>query len=161
MTEVYEAEKRAMADNKPAENNLMTQLIRAGLGGGGLSGTEIYCNIFVFNLAGHNTTAHTFTFTAYLLATSPKIQEWVSEELEYVLGNGPFTDWDYTSDFPRLKRTLAILYETVRLYSPAPIAKSTGKSDQIPNVEGKTIVFSKYLAHPESRCCAYTSKVLG
>lgn len=76
MTEVYETEKKALADGKPAENNLMTQLIRASLGEDGLTETEIYGNIFVFNFAGHDTTAHTIAFTVYLLATAPHVQDW-------------------------------------------------------------------------------------
>ncbi|KAH8704634.1 cytochrome P450 [Phaeosphaeriaceae sp. PMI808] len=140
MTDVYEAEKRDMAQDKPANNNLMTQLIRASLGEDGLSESEVYGNIFVFNFAGHDTTAHTFAFTVYLLATDPKIQDWVSEELRYVLGGKPIEKWTYTDDFPKLKRTLALLYETIRLYTPVPIAKSTGKSDQTLTIEGKLLV---------------------
>ncbi|KAF1952258.1 cytochrome P450 [Byssothecium circinans] len=128
MVEVYEAEKKAFADDAPATNNLMTQLIRASLGNDGLSETEIYGNIFVFNFAGHDTTAHTLAFTIHLLATAPEIQAWVSEELEHVLGDRPTEQWSYTTDFPRLKRTLTLLYETIRLYAPVPIAKSTGKA---------------------------------
>lgn len=40
----------------------------------------------------------------------------------------------------RLKRTLALLYETLRIYSPVPIAKSTGNSEKVLTVEGKTLV---------------------
>ncbi|KAJ4286037.1 hypothetical protein N0V90_013384 [Kalmusia sp. IMI 367209] len=140
MTEVYEEEKKAFAEGKPAANNLMTQLVRASLGDDGLSETEIYGNIFVFNFAGHDTTAHTLAFTIYLLATAPEIQDWVLEELNYVLGEKPIEEWSYTNDFPKLKRTLALLYETIRLYSPVPIAKSTGTSEKALTVEGKTFV---------------------
>lgn len=140
MTEVYEAEKQAFAENKPATNNLMTQLIRASLGDDGLSETEIYGNIFVFNFAGHDTTAHTLAFTLHLLAAAPEIQEWVSEELDHVFGNAPVDAWNYLSHFPRLKRTLALLNETIRLYSPVPIAKSTGESDRALTIKGKTFV---------------------
>lgn len=140
MTEVYEAEKKAFSEDRPASNNLMTQLVRASLGEDGLSETEIYGNIFIFNFAGHDTTAHTLAFSIYLLATEPDIQEWVFSELQYVLGKKPVEEWSYTNDFPKLKRTLALLYETIRLYSPVPIAKSTGNSDKSLTVEGKTFI---------------------
>ncbi|OAL45508.1 putative cytochrome P450 [Pyrenochaeta sp. DS3sAY3a] len=140
MTDVYEAEKRDTAQSKAANNNLMTQLIRASLGEDGLSESEIYGNIFVFNFAGHDTTAHTFAFTVYLLATNPIVQEWVSEELQHVLGDRPVETWSYSHEFPRLKRCLALLYETLRLYPPVPIAKSTGKGDRTLVVEGKVLV---------------------
>jgi cytochrome P450 len=63
MTEMYEAEKQAMAAQKPAEDNLMTQLVRASMGEDGLSENEIYGNLFIFNFAGHDTTANTLAFT--------------------------------------------------------------------------------------------------
>jgi cytochrome P450 len=140
MTEVYETEKMAFSQDRPASNNLMTQLVRASLGDDGLSETEIYGNMFVFNFAGHDTTAHTLAFTIYLLATEPDVQDWVHTELQHVFGKRPVEDWSYKDDFVKLQRTLALLYETIRLYSPVPIAKSTGSSDKTLTVEGKTFV---------------------
>ena len=140
MTEVYETEKKAFSEDKPASNNLMTQLVGASLGDVGLSETEIYVNIFVFNFAGHDTTAHTLAFTIYLLAAEPDVQDWVHSELQHVLGKRQVKEWSHTNDFPKLKRTLALLYETIRLYSPVPIAKSTGNSGKALTIEGKTIL---------------------
>jgi cytochrome P450 len=138
MTEEYEAGKAGVAGGAAANTNLMTQLVRASLEQDGLSETEIYGNLFVFNFAGHDTTAHTFTFAITLLATSPETQQWLAEELDHVFGHRPMKEWDYSEDYPRLKRTLAILYETIRLYSPVPIAKSTGRTDQYLVVEGES-----------------------
>ena len=143
MTEVYEAEKQAIADGKLTQKNLMTSLVRASQesnGTGGLTESEIYGNMFVFNFAGHDTTAHTFAFAIVLLATQPSVQDWLSAELKHVLGEQPIQDWSYTSDFPRLKRCLAVLMETIRLYTPVPIAKSTGKEARPLRVGDKTIV---------------------
>jgi cytochrome P450 len=140
MTGVYEAEKKAFSEDKPAANNLMTQLVRASLGDNGLSETEIYGNIFVFNFAGHDTTPHTLAFTIYLLATDTAMQDWVFEELDHVLGERQADEWAYTTEYPKLKRTLALLYETIRLYSPVPIAKSTGNSEKPLTVDGKTYI---------------------
>ncbi|KAI0169099.1 cytochrome P450 [Hypoxylon sp. FL1284] len=52
---------------------------------GGLTESEIYGNMFAFNFACHDTTAHAFTFALYFLATHPKVQDWLSEELRAVL----------------------------------------------------------------------------
>lgn len=71
------------------------------------------------------------------------MQDWLSQELDYVFGDKPFEDWSYTKDFPRLKRPLAILYETLRLYCPVPMAKSTGNADRVLHVEDKTYVLPK------------------
>jgi len=143
MTEVYEAEKQAIANGKLTEKNLMTSLVRASQESGdtgGLTESEIYGNMFVFNFAGHDTTAHAFAFAVVLLATQPSAQDWLSTELKHVLGERPIEDWSYTSDFPRLKRCLAVLMETIRLYTPVPIAKSTGKEARTLRVGDKTIV---------------------
>ncbi|PQE28551.1 cytochrome P450 protein [Rutstroemia sp. NJR-2017a WRK4] len=137
MTQVYENEKQAMANGKSTEKNLMTSLIRASQektsvqtsqihGSGSLTESEIYGNMFIFNFAGHDTTAHTLAFTVVLLAAKPAMQDWIFEELKHVLQEKPIEDWNYTTDFPRLKRCLAVLKETLRLYTSVPIAKSTG-----------------------------------
>ena len=87
MAEVYEKEKQAIADGKSTERNLMTSLIRSSqesVSSGkdgidqvaeGLTESEIYGNMFVFNFAGHDTTAHTLAFAIFLLAARPAVQE--------------------------------------------------------------------------------------
>ncbi|KAI0146164.1 cytochrome P450 [Xylariaceae sp. FL1272] len=112
------------------DRNLMTSLVRASQGeaesgGPGLTEAEIYGNMFVFNFAGHDTTAHTFTFAIYFLAAHPKVQDWLSEEVQHVSGNRDIIELDYSVDFPQLKRCLSVMLETLRLYTPVPVAKWT------------------------------------
>ena len=76
---------------------------------GGLTENEIYGNMFVFNFAGHDTTAHTLAFAIVILSAHPSVQDWLSEELQYVLEDTRPKDWGYTQVFPRLKRCLAVL----------------------------------------------------
>jgi Cytochrome P450 len=124
MTEVYEGEKQLIANGTPGNGNLMTSLVRASTGNAsttktgkqmpnfdqdGLTESEIYGNFFVFNFEGHDTTAHTLAFAVVILAANPHVQDWVSEELYYVLGDQSPEDWDYATIFPRLKRCLTIL----------------------------------------------------
>lgn len=143
MTEVYEDEKRAFRNEKSIHRNIMTSLIRASheeaLTSGGLTEKEIYGNLFVLNFAGHDTTAHTLTFAVMFLAANPAVQDWLSEELHHVLGDRRPDDWKYGSDFPRLKRCIAVLMETVRLYTPVPVAKWTEKRAQTLKVGNNTI----------------------
>jgi cytochrome P450 len=152
MTEVYESEKQAIADGKSTERNLMTSLIRASQenisvqdsqkhASGSLTESEIYGNMFVFNFAGHDTTAHTLAFAVVLIASKPAVQDCIFEELKHVLQEKPIEDWNYMTDFSRLKRCLAVLMETLRLYTPVPIAKSTGSGPDFKTlvVEGKSI----------------------
>ena len=148
MIEVYEKEKEAISDGKSTDRNLMTSLIRASLQSNdgldpntdGLTESEIYGNIFVFNFAGHDTTAHTLAIAIVLLAAKPAVQVWIYEELQEVFGDRQPSDWNYIADFPRLKRCLAVLLETLRLYTPVPIAKSTGMEPQTLKVGDKSIV---------------------
>ncbi|KAM4064608.1 cytochrome p450 [Hirsutella rhossiliensis] len=145
MTAMYEEEKRAFAQNRRSEDrNLMTSLVRASQDEAqtaeGLTESEIYGNIFVFNFAGHDTTTHTFTFALYFLAAVPSFQDWLSDELRRVLGDRPPHEWDYSADFPRLKRCLAVMLETVRLYTPVPVAKWTGGESQSLAVGEKVLV---------------------
>jgi cytochrome P450 len=140
MTDVYESEKAAVAAGIPTENNLMTNIVRASLEGDGLTETEIYGNIFVFNFAGHDTTAHTFAFTTVLMATAPHVQDWLAEELNHIFGDRSYEEWNYATDFPKLTRTYSLLLETIRLYTPVPIAKSTGKEDRPLRVGDKTYI---------------------
>ena len=57
-----------------------------------------------------------------------------------MLGDRPQEEWSYTTDSPRLKRCLAVLLETLRLYTPVPIAKSTGREPQALKVGDKSII---------------------
>lgn len=96
----------------------------------GLSDDEIYGNLFLYNLAGHETTAGTLCYGIPLLAIHPDVQSWIREEIQHILGTntsatsgkngdiGKPTDINYEEIFPRLKRCLALMYETLRLYGP-------------------------------------------
>ncbi|KAK3986953.1 putative cytochrome P450 [Cladorrhinum sp. PSN332] len=144
MTEQYEEEKRASLTQKKtsAEKTLMSSLVSASQAearnGAGMSESEIYGNMFMLNFAGHDTTAHTFTFAMYFIAANPDVQDWLSEEIRAVLGEDP-AEWKYAS-FPRLKRCLAIMYETLRLYTVVPVSKWVGDQTVSLDLGGKTIV---------------------
>ncbi|KAI1772890.1 cytochrome P450 [Hypoxylon cercidicola] len=144
MTNLYEEEKQAFARGEVRDHNLMTSLIRASqeeaMTSGGLTEGEIYGNMFAFNFAGHDTTAHTFTFALYFLAAHSEVQDWLSEEINIVLGDRPPCEWDYRTDFPRLKRCLSVMYETIRLYTVVPSIKWTSSRSQSLTVGEKTVV---------------------
>lgn len=174
MTSVYEEEKRAHEQGSPTDRNLLSSLIQASneeaskfpngstgtpSGGGGLTESEIYGNMFVFNFAGHDTTAHTLMFAIAFLAAKPHVQDWLSEELHTVFADRVPSQWDYQRDLPKLMRCHAVLMETVRLYTPVPVAKWTGGSAQTLQVGDKlvpippdTMVIPSYAAlhtHPK------------
>lgn len=144
MTTLYEEEKKAFAEGRTTEKNLVNSLVRASEDqtktGEGLTEQQIYGNIFVFNFAGHDTTAHTFCFAVFFMAANPEVQDWIHEEVTHVLGSRPTSEWDYETDFPRLKRCFAVMLETIRLYTPVPVAKWTHKQPQSLNIGSKTVV---------------------
>ena len=45
----------------------------------GLTGDEIYGNIFMYSFAGHESTGHAISYAFYLFAAFPDWQEWVIE----------------------------------------------------------------------------------
>lgn len=149
MTELYEEEKSqarlktGSGSGGASSKTLMSSLVRASQdeaqNGSGLTESEIYGNMFMLNFAGHDTTAHTFTFAIHFLAANPAVQDWVSEEVRAVLGDNR-DDWDYATHFPRLRRCFAVMLETLRLYTPVPVAKWTAGGTASLDVAGKTIV---------------------
>ncbi|KAI0382675.1 putative cytochrome P450 [Hypomontagnella monticulosa] len=157
MTEMYESEKSKVAQGisgTGGSRTFLSSLAKASLDakpGEGLTEREIYGNIFVINFAGHDTSSHVFTFAVYFLAANPGVQDWLSEELRHVLGSQPPHEWDYTN-FPRLKRCLAVLYETIRLYTPVPVTKWTKDKTQTLNIGDKTLV----LPPNTMMCLAYS-----
>lgn len=86
-------------------------------------------NIFIFALAGHETSSHTLAFAIAYLALHPAKQAWLFEELVnvYPPGHVPVSRTDSErsrmlrprqtyADFASLTRTLAVLYEALRLH---------------------------------------------
>ena len=112
MAQAYEKEKKSAAEKDPGRKNLLTTLVRESFASGeaGLTESEIYGNMFVFNFAGHDTTAHTLAFAVALLSANPEVQSWLAEEIHHVFGVDSDPDtWNYQASFPKLKRCLAVL----------------------------------------------------
>jgi cytochrome P450 len=110
----------AMSDKRP---NLLNALVKASDeekldGVSKMSDDELTGNMFMFAFAGHETTANTIIYALAYLAVYPDIQDWVAEELTTVIGRAE--SLEYAKIQPRLKRTLALMYETVRLFGVPP-----------------------------------------
>ncbi|KAG9589469.1 putative cytochrome P450, partial [Aureobasidium melanogenum] len=92
-----------------------------------LTEDELYGNLFVFNLAGYETTASALSFALPYIAAYPEVQQWMMEEVDKFYKQ----DSDYTGTFPKLARCLAWIYEVMRLASPAPcFARTPSASSQ-------------------------------
>ncbi|KAH6912981.1 614/534 cytochrome P450 [Coprinopsis sp. MPI-PUGE-AT-0042] len=80
-----------------------------------LTGDEILGNTFIFLVAGHETTAHTLCFTFALLALYEEEQEKLYQHISSVLPDKRLPAYE---DMPSLTRTMAVFYETLRLFPP-------------------------------------------
>jgi cytochrome P450 len=108
---------------------------------------EIIGNIFVFLMAGHETTyfrrrtvrmltwrAHTLLYAFLMLAIHPEIQDILAREIDATIGNRTPT----YDDFPELVYPLCVMFETLRLFPPVVcIPKAT--------LNGPQMVLGKYL----------------
>jgi cytochrome P450 len=140
MQELVLAQMRSSSEKKgeSRSNSLLESLVTANEveketgGKGWLTESELYGNLFVFNLAGYETTAGTMTFALPYLAAHPEIQEWVVEEIDSIYSPSSATkdESDYSITYPKLVRCLAVLYETLRLANPAPLLVWSPTSSQ-------------------------------
>jgi len=162
MNEIYAARKDEVRSGKTREGlDLMGALIRgAGMtkeslssrasdaekGGSGqlLTDDEILGNMFVFILAGHETTANTIHFSMLYLAMHWSSQARLHKDLDEIFGNRPVDEWDYEHDVPKLFGSMAgaVMNEVLRLVPPvAGIPKSTQKDSPQPiTVNGRRCV---------------------
>lgn len=126
MKEMLNKEKQRMSDRESDAGNLMSCLVKASAqeravkgedgdpdqsetAAQGLSDSEIIGNLFLYHLAGHETTGNTLSYSILLLAAHPEVQEWVAQEVRYVLRDqGSSETWDYDL-FNRFKRCLAVM----------------------------------------------------
>lgn len=159
MTTMYEDEKNQAANSKVETTKtptFLSSLAKASLNakpGEGMTEREIYGNIFVINFAGHDTSSHVSNFALYLIATNPQIQDWIAEEVRHVFGDAPPSEWDYKTGFPKLKRCLAIAYESLRLYTPVPVTKWTDKTSQTLDIGDRVL----HIPANTMICFAYAS----
>ncbi|KZV78423.1 cytochrome P450 [Exidia glandulosa HHB12029] len=91
--------------------------------GARLTDDELLSNIYVFFLAGHETSAHTLTFAFALLALHPEVQDKLYDEAKRLWPEDSGEQWSTSKlpDYNRLEYALAVFRETLRLF-PAEVA---------------------------------------
>ncbi|KAI9713837.1 MAG: hypothetical protein M1820_000567 [Bogoriella megaspora] len=143
MKEMVDGVKSSPAKNQDIEaHNLLGALVQASQAENhGLSDDELYGNLFIYNMAGHESTANTVATSVAYLAAAPKWQDWIFKELREVLEYSSSTrSWIYEEVYPRLKRCQAIQLETLRLHgSTVFLPKATGNATQIVTIAGTDI----------------------
>ncbi|KAJ3552928.1 hypothetical protein NM688_g3893 [Phlebia brevispora] len=112
------AARRAL-ETKEERHDLFSSLLDASDdeldGGAKLTDRELLGNIFIFLLAGHETTAHTLCFTFGQLAFHPEEQEKLYQHIKSVLKDGRAPTYE---DMGALTQSEAVFYETLRTFPP-------------------------------------------
>ncbi|MFB6140303.1 MAG: cytochrome P450 [Halosimplex sp.] len=115
--------------------------------GEGMSREQIRDEVMTLLLAGHETTALALTFTFFLLAQHPRVEETLRAELDETLGGDPPTVTDM-GDLPYLEQ---VVKESMRLYPPVPgIIREAKARDQIAVYAipgGSTISINQWTVH--------------
>ncbi|XP_030376424.1 cytochrome P450 6a2-like [Scaptodrosophila lebanonensis] len=96
--------------------NLLMELRKES--GGGLTFNQIAAQAFVFFLAGFETSSSTMGFALYLLAMHPETQKRAREEVQRVWAK--YGEFSYEA-YKEFKYIQQVIYETMRMYSIAPI----------------------------------------
>ena len=101
--------------------------------------------------AGHETSANAMTWTLYLLAKHPEIAERLYQELNSVLEGRAAA----MEDIPKLKYTLQVIEESMRLFPPAWIIERHAlDEDQVGGFrikKGDEIMMSPYVMHRDPK----------
>ncbi|KAJ3301280.1 hypothetical protein HDV03_001074 [Kappamyces sp. JEL0829] len=97
-----------------------------------LTERELLGNMFIFLFAGHETTAGTLAYALASLALNPAVQQRLYEEIAAVCGS---EELKY-SQINSMPYTLAVLNETLRMYSPV---------GAIPKYVAKQTTLGKYV----------------
>jgi cytochrome P450 len=134
--------------NKIDSGDLLSMLMAArDEDGSRMSDRQLRDEVLTFLIAGHETTALGLTWTWYLLAQHPDVEEKLHQELDRVLG-GRVPEF---SDLPALTYTERVVKESMRLYPPAWSLARTVISDfelrgyLIPG--GSNVVMSQWIMH--------------
>ncbi|KAK1984493.1 cytochrome P450 [Colletotrichum cereale] len=105
-----------------------------------LTEEEIGGNLFIFTVAGFDTTANTLAYAVTLLAAYPEWQAWIQAEIDAVLGPAPSEGDDddelpdYAAAYPKLVRCMAVMLEALRLYPPlAHLMRSAETTQTVPH----------------------------
>lgn len=141
MEEVLARERQLISEREPGQGNLISALIRASeeakeLGEDdstqGLRDEEIFGNVFVYNLAGHETTANAVATAIVLLAAHPEWQDWIAEEINVVFARGEsIQNGTYEAAFPRLRRCLAIMVRLLHFVFSSSIILADFRSSRL------------------------------
>ncbi|PCH40910.1 cytochrome P450 [Wolfiporia cocos MD-104 SS10] len=115
MFEMIEA--RRNAEKREERYDLFSSLLDANSSEseGALTDSELMGNIFVFLIAGHETTAHTLAYTFIMLALYQNEQDILYQHIKSVLPDGRIPSYE---EMGKLYYSMAVFQETLRMFPP-------------------------------------------
>jgi cytochrome P450 len=133
--------------------DLLTLLMRARdeVDNTGMTDRQLRDEVMTMYLAGHDTTANALSWTWWLLATHPQVEETLLAELQDVVGDRLPT----AADVPRLVYAEQVVQESLRLYPPAyvigrePLADCTIGRFHVP--KGCSVLMPQWVVHHDPR----------
>lgn len=134
--------QRVKTHGGETKSNIMSQLLQASEGdpkaGKALTEEETMGNLYVFTAAGFDTTANTLSYALVLLCRYPQWQDWILEEIDDLLPSESSEPMDYTTIFPKVVRVMAVMLETLRIFTPVIHLSRETKVPQVIETSGGT-----------------------
>jgi len=124
LKDLLEKERKNSDGQERTKENLMSVMIKNSAGQ--LKDSEITGNMFVFIIAGHETTAHTLMFALNRLSISPDILKKLQKEADDVCGD----NLPKYEDYSKLTYTMCVIQETLRMYPPVTSIPKITRKDQ-------------------------------
>jgi cytochrome P450 len=119
--------------------------------GSGMTDRQVRDEAMTLFLAGHETTALALSWTWYLLAQHPDVEEKLAAEVRQIVGARDPT----VEDCPRLQYTEAVVLESMRLYPPAYVIGREAIDDCVIGGyqvrRGSTVMMSQWVVHRDPR----------
>ncbi|TEB38356.1 cytochrome P450 [Coprinellus micaceus] len=126
---ISEMIQERVAEGAEEKNDLFSNLLKSNsedTGPNTLTERELAGNIFIFLIAGHETTAHTLCFAFAFLALYPEEQEKIYGQIKEALPDGRLPAYE---DRTKLDRCMAAYYETMRHVPPVTFIPKTVAED--------------------------------
>jgi cytochrome P450 len=139
------------ARKQPGDDLLSRLLTAQDEDGGRMTDRQLRDEAMTLYLAGHETTALTLTWSWYLLAKHPEVEEKLVGEWQAVLGGRTPT----ADDLPRLPYTDAVITEAMRVFPPVYLLGREATCDlELGGYrvrKGYTVFVSQWVSHRDPR----------
>ncbi|KAH7057107.1 cytochrome P450 [Macrophomina phaseolina] len=114
--EIIQSKRRELEKRERTDIDIVSVALESG----GFSDEDLVNQMMTFLAAGHETTATSMTWAAYLLSKHPDIQKRLRDEIRTNLPSVDSTTEVTSTDIDRLPYLNAVCNEVLRFYAPVP-----------------------------------------